>query len=585
MLLRSGYTIVVPSVFIVLYFAFRVRGWLGNLLSLLLTLAIFALALGGVWAIGTTESGLLSGVIPMFDSDTYYIDSLRLLAGQEFSEGSSTRPIFIAFFAFLLWIVNHHLLSALALLALFVSLACFLLTGEIAKTHGPAIAIFVLVIIFIYYRYHSGVVRTENLGVLFGALGAALIWRGISKSQPLYFLAGISLTSIGMIARAGAFFILPLLVVWGALLFKQKGTIISWQFLIGGMIAVSLPFLANRLIILSFGTSHAVPFGNFSYSLYGLASGGKSWAYVHQVYPGASDLEIYQKAIQLILTQPNLFVKGVLYNYSMFFSNTPYGLFSYMGGEGGISSTVSYWALMILSALGVWSWFRERANPYLGFVIVSAIGLLLSVPFLPPTDAFRLRVYATSVVVLALLPAMGLNTVLTKLKVDNLNPKNVDLNFGYLLGFFSVSVALLVLVGPYLSKGTNLAPEPGQSSCGSELTSIIVRYNPGSMVHIVSQNTPLLDWAPTFHIGTLRRSVHGFPNFNFMGWALESVTPNHTLFSALDYRSFRNVLVVAGSDSLPAPPAWMELCGDWEENPDILRFNIFYASYVNPVDK
>ena len=36
MILRTGYTIVVPSVFIVHYLAFRVQGWLGNLLSLTL---------------------------------------------------------------------------------------------------------------------------------------------------------------------------------------------------------------------------------------------------------------------------------------------------------------------------------------------------------------------------------------------------------------------------------------------------------------------------------------------------------------------------------------------------------------------
>jgi hypothetical protein len=585
MLLRTGYTLVVPAVYIVLYLGFRLKGWLGDLFSLLLISSVLALALAGVWASGLTESGLLSGVIPMFDSANYYSDSLRLLAGQEFSAMSTQRPLFSAFFAFLLWVTNHDLLHALALLTLLVALACYLLVKEIHKTHGPAIAAFIFVFIFIYYRYHSGVVRTENLGILFGVLGTALIWRGISNRHQFHLLAGILLTSIGMIARAGAFFILPLLVLWGAVFFRQKGKLISWRFMAAAMVAVAVAFFANQLTTNSFGASDVVPFGNFSYSFYGLASGGKSWAYVLEIYPQASPLEIYKMAIQVILERPGLLVKGVIYNYAMFFSNTNYGLFSYMGGEGEIISAISYWILLLLSLLGIWNWFQHRKDPYLGFVMVSAIGLLLSVPFLQPTDTFRLRAYATSIVILALLPSMGLHGIFTKLKMDKLNPRIVDLDHENYLVVFSIFVLAIVILGPFASKGTDQVPELGQSNCEAGLIPVVVRYDPGGMVHLVSQNTLLLDRAPNYHIGTFRRSVHGFPNFNFMSWALDSITPNHTLFSALDYRSFRPVLAVVKSDTLPSPPALLELCGIWEENSDIVQFNVFYVSTVSLIDR
>ena len=585
MQLRTGYGVIIPSICLVLYLAFRLKGWPGSFVSSTLTLSIFALALSGVWATGQTESGLLSGVIPMFDSATYYGDSLRLLAGQEFSDGSTRRPVFSAFFAFLLRITDHNLLDALALLTLLAAIACYLLAREIRRTHGPAIAVFVLVFIFIYYRYHSGVVRTENLGILFGALGTALIWRGISRSHHLFVLAGIALTSLGMIARAGAFFILPLLILWAALLFRNKKQLVSWQFLAGGMIVVALSFIVNQLMVHSFGTRNIVPFGNFSYSLYGLASGGKSWAYVYELYPHADDLEIYKLAIQLILDKPELFVKGVFYNYSVFFSNTNYGMFSYMRGEGSTVSTLSYWILFLLSILGMWSGFQHRDDPYSAFVMVSTAGLLLSVPFLPPTDAFRLRVYATSIVILALLPSMGLHWILTKLKMDALNPKVIDMENVNLLAGFSTFVVVIVIVGPFLAWKTDSISRLDRSNCKGDLVSIVVRYDPGSMVHFVPQTTPLLDRAPDFHIGTFRHNLHGFPNFSFMDWALESVTSSHTLFSALDYRSFRYVLVVAESDSLPFPPAILELCGLWEENPDIVRFGIFYTTSAYSIDQ
>ena len=583
MLLRTGYTLIVPTVYVILYLTFRLNGWLGESLSLLLTSSIFALALTGVWASGQTESGLLSGVIPMFDSANYYSDSLRLLAGQDFSPVSTRRPLFSAFFAFLLWVTNHNLLQALTLLTLLVSLACYLLAREINKTHGPAIAAFCLVFIFIYYRYHSGVVRTENLGILFGTLGTAMIWRGISIRSQLHLLAGILLTSLGMVARAGVFFILPLLVLWGAISFRKNGKPINWRFVIAGMLVVTFAFLVNQIIANSFGTDDVVPFGNFSYSFYGLASGGNSWADVLDIYPQANPTEIYKMAFQLILKQPALLVKGVIYNYSMFFSNTNYGLFSYMSGEGETFSTISYWILLLLSALGVWNWFRYRDDRYLGFVMVSTLGLLLSVPFLPPTDTFRLRAYATSIVILALLPAMGLNIVLTTLKLGKLNPIAVDPSNGKFLTVFSIFIFVIVLSGPYVSRGADLIPIPSQENCVAGLKSVIVRYNPGNIVHLVSQNTLLLDQAPNFHIGTFRRNIHGFPNFKFMRWALDNVTPNHTLFSALDYRTYQPVLAIVNSDTLPAPPAMLELCGTWEKNSEIEQFDIFYVASARVV--
>jgi hypothetical protein len=327
----------------------------------------------------------------------------------------------------------------------------------------------------------------------------------------------------------------------------------------------------------SFGTSGSVPFGNFSYSFYGLAAGGKSWAYVLDIYPEADYREIYKMAIQLILDQPSLFVKGVLHNYSMFFSNTSYGLFSYMSGERKIISTFSYLILLSLSGLGTWNWFRNREDPFLGFTMVSTIGLLMSVPFLPPTDAFRLRVYAVSIIIIALLPAMGLHWILTKLKLEVLNSKDSELFNNSSLPIYSGIIVLLVFLGPFASKGTNVVPVLKTSQCETAYTPVLVQYEPSAMVEFVTQSTRLLDWAPTFHIGTLHSNIHDFPNFQFMDWALEEISPDKAIFYSLDYISYQEVLVIIQSDILPTQPNWLELCGTRERKSEIARFNIYYA--------
>jgi hypothetical protein len=585
MILRTGYTLVLPILFCCLYLVFRLKGWIGNLLSLLLTLSIFALALAGVWADGKTEAWLISGVLPMFDATNYYIDALRLLAGQQFSEYSANKPLFAALFTVLLWIANHNLLNALALLTLLVGLGCYLLAEEIKRTHSSVVAAFVLIVVFIYYRIHSGIVRTENLGVLFSVLGLALLWRAITEYHRPYYIAGIFVTSLALIARPGPMFILPAIVIWGAFFFKSKENKLSWKLMFSGGVAISLAFVVNVLLFWTLGAGDGLPFGRFPYALYGLVSGGNYWTYVLEINPDVAEPEIYRMAFELFREQPALIVKGALYNLSMFVSNTGYGLYSYMRGESSLSATVSYWILLLLSFIGVFSWVRKRDDPYLGFVIMAAIGLIASVPFLPPTDAFRLRLYASSLVILAMLPALGLWTILNNLhSVIAMPVKEILENPGslyrYSIPLFTIIVVVLVLFTPLIMRGIEPPPDFSNSNCNDWEISLMVRYDPGTMIHLFPQNVQFLDWVPNIHIGTFRRNIHDFPSFALMDWALEKVRPNTTIFYALDYRTFRSALVVVDSDLLPSPPALLELCGKWEEDSNVESFNIFYVANV-----
>lgn len=578
MLVRNSHTILVPTMFLVLVIVFRLQGQIGKFLALSTTLAVFSLSLAGAWALGVTESGILSGVVPMFDSSTYYIDASRLLIGEDFSLTSSRRPIFSAFFAVLLYLSKHNLLVALSLLNLLIALSCFFLTREIQNTHGTGSAVFVLLILFMYYRFHSGAVRTESLGIAFSVLGMALLWRGINRSQNRLALGGIFFLSIAMIARAGAFFSLPLVIIWGGLLFRPHGKKISWRFMIIGVGVVATAFLINQLITNTFGTSEAVPFGNFSYSFYGLAAGGQSWAYVLERYPDVSSTsEIYQMAFNLILDNPLLIIQGALYNWKMFFSNTGYGMFSFMLGESVISSTITYVALCLLCLFSLITWFRKLSDPYLSLIGFLVIGLFLSIPFLPPTDAFRVRAYAASIVLLGLLPAMGIHFISRRLNISFLWKTYKSNSNETSLQWFSMLFLGAILIGPFMLNGVESPPTLELPKCPNEMTSLIIRYDVGTMIHLVPQRTITLDWAPTYKVGNFRRNLHDFPNFPFAEWA-SHIKPGQSLFYALDFRTQKKALVIVNSDFLPKPPALLEVCGLWNTDPDISNFKIFNVS-------
>jgi hypothetical protein len=586
MVIRTGYTIVFPVMLLVLYLTFRLRGWIGSLLSPSVTLAIFALGLAGLWASGLTESGILSGVVPMFDSTSYYLDGLRMLQGQAFSVTSTRRPFFSAFFGVMLAISDHNLMIALSIVTLFAAVGCYLLSREIQRTHGPILAAFALAVIFMYFRYHSGAVRTETLGVILSALGTTAIWKGLADSKQRYVLIGIFLTALALVTRAGAFFVLPLLVLWGAWYFRGSRRWFSWEFLLFGAGGIALVFLLNQVVVRFFGSPDVVAFGNFSYSLYGLASGGKSWAYVFEAHPELATLAdadkssaVYRLAFDLILHRPNLFMRGVLFNWSMFFSSSGYGAYSFMSGENSFINTLSAYVLFILGGLGLLKWFIKRDDPFAGFVGVSTIGILLSVPFLPPTDAFRMRVFASSIVIFALLPAMGLDFILRRLNLTFLTPTFPENQTPVV--WFSVPLIVLMIAGPFVLKGSEGPLQvDSPTSCVDGSTALLVRFDPGTSINIVRQSEPLLDWVPDFHRGTFRMRVHDFPNPYFISWA-DRLPQGTTLFYALDQNSYRQALIVASSDSIPNPPAKLAICGQWETTPEIANFNVFYAEAVN----
>jgi hypothetical protein len=575
---RTGYVVVAPVVFLLFYSVFQLQGRWGRFLSFALTLAVFALALAGAWAAGTTESGILSGVVPMFDSASYYTDALRLLAGDEFSVTSSRRPLFIAFFAVLLFISNHNLMAALGILNLLVAISCYLLAREIQRTHGAGMAAFVLLVLFVYYRFHSGAVRTESLGVALGALGTAFFWRSISQQEGKFALLGVLLTTFAMIARAGAFFSLPLLVSWGSWTFRRPGRKVSWGFALSGIGLVLGAFFLNQLVTQAFGTHEAVPFGNFSYSFYGLASGGKSWAEVQKTHPEANDWEIYSLAFELIRDQPGLVVQGVLYNWKTFFSNSNYGLFSFMGGETPASATVSYWLLAALSLLGIISWLRNPGDRFACFVMVAAAGVFLSIPFLPPADTFRVRAYAASIVVIGLLPGLGLHFLSRRFQ-DFPLPPQADFPASFALPGFSAIFLGLVLLGPFLLRGVEPPPALPPAGCPAGTTSLITRYDPGTMIHLVPQKTQVLEWAPVYKTGNFQRNLHDFPSFAFAAWAGE-IKPGSSLFYALDQRTSGIALIILPTASLPDPPAILEVCGNWETAPEIAQFFVFEAQFA-----
>jgi len=578
---RTGFNLTVILLFILLYLAFRLRGWLGQFLSITLTLAIFALALAGLWATGQTQPSIFNGIVPLADAGDYYSDALSLISGQDFSAFSARRPLFPGLLSAILSVTSYNLMSALGIFTLITAVACYIAAREIQRNFGAEAAVFVLIILFLFYRHHSGSVMSENLGVPLGALGFALLWRGTADKKPVIVWAGLFVTTLALNARAGAFFMLPILLLWGGWMFKSEGQKFSWRFFIIGSVAVVSAFVVNLVMVRLLATPSGVPFSNFSYSLYGLASGGKSWHYVLEIHPELDPLqepyvsqEIYRMAFELIKDDPLLLVKGALFNWSMLFSDSWYSAYSFVGGENKVIQDVAQWIIYVLCILGLVKWIRNPRDPLTSLVGVAALGVFLSVPFMPPTDAYRMRPYAVSIIVFGLLPAMGLLSGMEMLKLRFLTPSMTENTDERSLPVFAILLILVTLVGPLVVKASGELPKFEPLVCESGLEMVSLRFDPGTYFSIVRQSEPGLDWMPTFHLSRFTRGAHNLPDYDMIQWA-EKIEPSTSMFVSLDYRTMKDVLIVTPTKLLPEPGTLWQVCGVWETETILRRNNVF----------
>ena len=584
--LRAGFTIAIPIFAFFLYVSFRLHGWVGRLLSLTLTLALFAFALAGLWATGQSQSTIFNGIVPLLDASEYYVDALRLLAGGDFSVISAHRPLFPGLLAVLLGVTGHNLMVAFGILTALTAVACYLAAREVQRTHGAEAAVLVLIILFLFYRFYSGSAMTENLGVPLGALGFALIWRGAAEHKRITVWLGLFVSTLALNARAGAFFVLPFLLLWGGWAFRESGRRISWRFLGVGSGIVLAGFVVNLMMFRLLATPSGVPFGNFSYHLYGLASGGESWVYVRLVHPEVLDLQepersrmIYRLAFDLIRQNPALLVQGALHNWSMLVSSAGYNVYAYVGGENTTVNLAVRWGLYLLCVLGLLKWFCKPKDVLVSLVVIAALGVLLSVPFVPPTDVQRMRPYAASMMILGLMPGMGLVFILENLKTGFFCKPVPGYPGRGMTTWFSLLLVGVILIGPLIIKGIVRPPKFGSVSCepGTEL--VITRFDPGTFFNVIPKEVIKPDKMPDFHVSRFKRNAHSLPDGRLVRWALRIIPPK-SFFYGLDYQSNEKVLITAPGDMLPEPGEVLAVCGTFDKDQRVEKYRIFYARSV-----
>lgn len=482
--LFAFYSILLFILTLCLYWlAFQLQGSYRWLASASLTMLLLGLRISFLWHSGYSDDKIIGGLIPFRDAFDYYNGAKLLLSGEPIktiNEGASWRPLYPGFLSALLWITGQNLQWALAIQVGLAGL-CYSLSAEYVRSRlGPVASALYMTLLFFYIQPLIGTAYTETFGLAMGCLGFVLLWSAARTQKLSELLTGVIVLMIAVSARAGAFLIFPVLVVWAGWAFGPQPPALSHREKAVQMGATLAATVAAYLIVNTIFSKLVVepggfPFGNFAFTIYGQVSGGAGYHKAFEDLGVRNPGVILQAAERFFLAHPLGFVIGAVKAYRDFFSPR-WGAFNF--GPGGVDIVLAVAGSLLLLP-GVYYLARKATAPESALLLAGFIGVLLSIPFLPPIDG-GIRIYASTMPFIYVLPAAGVSKLARSTQDDEPGMSVVRPAWllSILLGALTVIVPVLVL-----HLGINMSGMKG--SCGSDEVGYGVVASAGSFIDLV----------------------------------------------------------------------------------------------------
>jgi hypothetical protein len=364
-----------------------------------------------LWHSGLSDGFTLAGLFPYSDAAGYFSDAQRILVGEPITAFSSRRPLYAAFLAGLLKVTGNHLRWTLWLQTLLVSCSIGCVTWGLLKRSRDTFSASVFgMLLWLFFRRFIGTTTTEHLGLLLGAFGFLAIVEAVHDRSIRLFTLGLFTTGLALNARAGAFFVLPSLLVWGSRYFAQNSHRVSWPLLGMGCTAIVLSFCVNYGVLILSGGRPGLAFSNASFTLYGLVHGG-NWQLALTQHPELGAVEpqrqavtVFQLALAQIGTHPFSLIKGAFRAWVSFLPQA----FSFVDSPHPFAPISLGGRLVTLLALrGLFTWRRPHSTVTFSLLLAYLAGIILSVPFAPPWDSDYMRIYAATIPALCWLASTG----------------------------------------------------------------------------------------------------------------------------------------------------------------------------------
>ena len=518
---------------IIIYYSFRKNypGW--KIISLLLALIIFTLPLIRLWENAESNYNLILGMIPWSDAAGYYSDAVSLSQGNLLGGFSGNRPLFASLLSTLIRICNGNIQIITVVFVVINSLAVFLFAIEVGGTYGPFVATLLIFLLNAYYHQFAGALMTEQLGLPLGLLGTSLLIFGSRTDNQKYQYIGLFLLSMALLARAGAFFILPTIIIF-VILISIKRKNISIRAIFIPIAIVLFAFGGNFLLGKLVSDPNSVPMGNFSYTFYGQAVGGKGWTQIFIDHPEISNLPnldqpmaVYKLAINEIIRHPSGITTGVINAYKDFFIPSQFAAFGYIQPGDKLSSPIIQTILTFFFFIGIFFCWKHRNEQTYSLLLIVFLGIFISIPFIPPSESSGMRVYAATIAIPALIAGIGISGLFVKLRNASQEQNYISGQTQHgqvILGMVLIFVATF---GAYETKISNAIETNNPVSCPIGETPIQIQPIKGAYVQINTNESGQPTFVPNISARDFRQSMRRFPGIyhTFSDFLINTLTP------------------------------------------------------------
>ncbi|HEX5838659.1 MAG TPA: hypothetical protein VFY26_12575 [Anaerolineales bacterium] len=503
---------------ILVFLTYRLPDWRARYLRLGLILIAFTLPLIRLWQTAESTWNIVLGLLPWADAMEYYFDASRLIEGDLFSAFSGRRPLYASLLAVLLKLSEQNLQITLILFTVINGLAVFFFAEEIFKQLGSVPAVVAMYLSQLFYRPYVGTTLTEQLGYPVGLLALVILMRAVKTRIFWLFSLGIMLLTYALLIRAGTFFVIPILILFGVVNFaKDRRDNIKFSIIL--LAALAIPILSNSWLGSVIASPGAVEFANFADTLYGQARGGVRWTQAVIDHPELASMTepdrsrlLYRLAFEEIKNNPMGLVQGSVKAIVDFIRPGPLSGFGFLNFGNKVIDFLSQASAALLFLFGLWRIWMNRKNAVLAFMFAFWLGTFLSIPFLPPIDA-GVRPYAATIGSLFLPVCFVFYPVVFKSWEDSrLADQMIPVGVSCYVAF---ALILLSLIGAPLLNATARPVHVQPVTCASGLVPVRFKINTGSYISLSSQEEIYKTQVPKVLLSDVRQSFDDFPYGSF----------------------------------------------------------------------
>jgi len=523
-------------------------------------MALFGSQLFLLWSQQAVQYYTLGGLLPWSDAGNYVDGALTLGQRGALTTWGCRRPIQHLALGALFGLSGTNLYTVLWVQCGMAAAASAAAGAAVWRRLGPAGAIVLCVALFLLAREQFiGTTLSENAGFVMGTLGFTLIviYGEPGSSWRTGAVLGLFLLTLGLCARAGAFLVLPLLLLLLAW-FGARGK--RLRMALAGVIAVAAGFGTNAAFNAAWCPPGGAAFSNFAFVLYHLTQGDLDWTRFDQEHPELADLNereyaghAYRLAWDNLRDHPGRFLDGL---------------------ANGARTWVAGHMVVTRGWLVPWEWAAlacglffgiyltlARAPPlqyYGALVLVSAVGLLVSAPFIVTAP----RAFAPTIAFYALVPALGVSGLVAGRRLRDYGAQPVRDNAVPLVTLLlSAVVVIVVVAGGLFARGAAVSVSGPPPVCANGDAAHALRGLQGGALHLFAQRRAAYK-ANEMHVDTFRSLFARETNEDHA--ALEHIDGPATVLIAYDVaESVLRRVIVPGRhiDLRPDRVNWICLSG------------------------